>query len=191
MRIESNTAENETVIEVAKKMCVAARTAPKTRGMDRIVTAILTENDLQQLAAAMVEAGEDHDEQFRTRSLRDAQSVKNSGAVVLIGTRSKPRGIAFCGFCGFADCKESRQKGGHCAFDDIDLGIALGSAVSVAADNRVDNRIMFSIGKAAMIMRLLGDDVSKILGIPLSATGKNTYFDLGAFHHISAGDIAK
>ena len=29
------------------------------------------------------------------------------------------------------------------------MGIAIGSAVSVAADNRVDSRVMFSIGKVA------------------------------------------
>ena len=42
--------------------------------------------------------------------------------------------------------------------------------------------IMFSIGKTAKILGLLGNGVTKILGIPLSATGKNKYFDLGAFH---------
>ena len=182
MIIESNVAENETVVQVAKQMAVAARTAPKTRGIDSIVIKIMTADAVLQLAAQMAELGNGMDEQFRTRNMRDAQSVKNSQAVVLIGTKSKPRGVTSCGFCGFADCRESQQKGGHCAFDDIDLGIALGSAVSIAADNRVDNRIMFSIGKTAKILGLLGDGVTKILGIPLSATGKNKYFDLGAFH---------
>jgi uncharacterized ferredoxin-like protein len=41
---------------------------------------------------------------------------------------------------------------------------------------------MFSIGKTAMEMHLLGNDVNKILGIPLPASGKNIYFDQGAFH---------
>lgn len=182
MIIESRAAEEETVIQVAKQMAVAARTAPKTRGIDCIVVKIMTGDAVQQLAVRMAELGADMDEQFCTRNARDAQSVKNSLAVVLIGTRSRPRGVTSCGFCGFADCRESQQKGGHCAFDDIDLGIALGSAVSLAADNRVDNRIMFSVGKTALIQGLLGDGVTKILGIPLSASGKNTYFDLGAFH---------
>ena len=59
----------------------------------------------------------------------------------------------------------------------MDLGIALGSAVSIAADNRIDNRIMFSAGVAAMEMNLLGPGVGEIIGIPLSATKKSIYFD--------------
>jgi uncharacterized ferredoxin-like protein len=57
----------------------------------------------------------------------------------------------------------------------IDLGIALGSAAKVAGDLNVDNRIMRSVGVAAMKMGLVeGDDVE---GIPISIEGKNIYFD--------------
>jgi uncharacterized ferredoxin-like protein len=58
-----------------------------------------------------------------------------------------------------------------------DLGIAIGSAVSVAADHRVDNRVMYSIGKAAKELKLLGEEASIIFGIPLSASGKSPFFD--------------
>lgn len=182
MVIGSSVAEKEAVFDVAKKMCVAARTAPKTRGIDLIVTAILTEKDLEKLANTMEELGHKHDEQFCNRNIRDAKNVRNSDAVVIIGTKTKPRGVTFCGFCGFDNCSDAKNNGGHCAFDDIDLGIAIGSAVSIAADNRIDNRVMFSIGKTAMEMHLLGSGVEKILGIPLSVAGKNIYFDQGAFH---------
>ena len=37
-----------------------------------------------------------------------------------------------------------------CVFNTGDLNLAIGSAVSLAADLRVDNRVMFSIGKAAI-----------------------------------------
>ena len=57
----------------------------------------------------------------------------------------------------------------------IDLGIALGSAVKVASELNVDNRIMYSIGRAAMKMGLLKAD--EIQGIPLSVKGKNIFFD--------------
>ena len=57
----------------------------------------------------------------------------------------------------------------------IDLGIALGSAVKVASDLNVDNRIMYSIGLAAKKMNLLEAD--EIQGIPLSIKGKNIFFD--------------
>jgi len=39
----------------------------------------------------------------------------------------------------------------------------------------VDNRIMYRIGVVARKMKLIEGDV--VLGIPLSATGKNIFFD--------------
>jgi uncharacterized ferredoxin-like protein len=36
---------------------------------------------------------------------------------------------------------------------------------------------MYSIGKAALALGLLGKDAALAIGIPLSATGKNPYFD--------------
>jgi len=43
--------------------------------------------------------------------------------------------------------------------------------------NLVDNRIMFSIGKAAKELKLLGEEAEIIYGIPLSSTGKSPFFD--------------
>jgi uncharacterized ferredoxin-like protein len=57
----------------------------------------------------------------------------------------------------------------------IDLGIALGSAVKMASELNVDNRMMYTIGSAAKQLGLLDSDI--IIGIPLSATGKSVYFD--------------
>ena len=57
----------------------------------------------------------------------------------------------------------------------IERPIALGSAVKVASELNVDNRIMYSIGRAAMKMELLKAD--EIQGIPLSIKGKNIFFD--------------
>jgi uncharacterized ferredoxin-like protein len=64
-----------------------------------------------------------------------------------------------------------------CAFNNIDLGIALGSAVSIAADSRVDNRIMFSVGMAARELKYFDENVRIIMGISLSASSKSIYFD--------------
>jgi uncharacterized ferredoxin-like protein len=60
-------------------------------------------------------------------------------------------------------------------FQSIDLGIALGSAVKLAAELCIDNRIMYTIGVAAKDLGLLDSDV--IMGIPLAVTGKSPYFD--------------
>ena len=59
----------------------------------------------------------------------------------------------------------------------MDLGIALGSAVKTAADLNIDNRMMYTIGSAAKALGLLDADV--IIGIPLSVSGKNIFFDRG------------
>jgi uncharacterized ferredoxin-like protein len=67
--------------------------------------------------------------------------------------------------------------GGICAFNSGDLGIALGSAVSRAADLRIDNRILFTAGKAAVELGMFGDDIRIAYGIPLSVSGKNPFFD--------------
>jgi uncharacterized ferredoxin-like protein len=67
--------------------------------------------------------------------------------------------------------------GGACAFNSIDLGIAAASAAEVAGRFHIDNRMMYSIGRACLDMGLLGKGVKQALGIPLSVTGKNPFFD--------------
>ena len=75
------------------------------------------------------------------------------------------------------DCVANRKAGANCALKITDLGIAVGSAVSVAADHRFDNRVMFSVGKAAIALKYLPEDVRVAYGIPLSASGKSKFFD--------------
>ena len=72
------------------------------------------------------------------------------------------------------------KAGGRCAINVSDLGIAVGSAVSVACDMRVDNRVMYSIGKAVTLMDLFPEDVEVCYGIPLSISSKSIFFDRGA-----------
>ena len=62
-------------------------------------------------------------------------------------------------------------------FNTNDLGIAIGSAVSIAADDRIDCRVMFTVGKAVTELKLMDEKVKIIFGIPLSATSKNPFFD--------------
>jgi uncharacterized ferredoxin-like protein len=149
MILKSQEAEQEALLSVAKLMVAAARTAPKTRGEDSIHTAIVTDEDKERLAAKMDELGRG----------RDAGNVRASGAVVLIGVVSGKPSEEWWPF-------QAKL---------IDLGIALGSAAKVASDNNIDNRIMRSVGVAAMSLKLVeGDDVE---GIPISVKGKNIYFD--------------
>ncbi len=64
-----------------------------------------------------------------------------------------------------------------CAFNSVDVGIALGSAVATAADCRVDTRVMYSAGMAAARMKLLGEGPYQYFAIPVSASSKSPFFD--------------
>lgn len=177
MLYRSEEMENNALLEAAARMCAAARTAPKAKGIDQICTLVLTGEEKEALVRKMEEIGErKFPDGGKSWMLRDADNVRRAQAVVLIGTKSGYRGVANCGFCGFSDCAGCEAAGGNCAFHFIDLGIAIGSAVSTAADLRVDSRIMMSIGKAAMEM---GYQEEEVLwqGIPVSISGKNIFFD--------------
>jgi uncharacterized ferredoxin-like protein len=58
-----------------------------------------------------------------------------------------------------------------------DLGIAIGSAVKTAQVHNADNRVMYSVGVAARSLGILPEECSVAYAIPLSATGKNIFFD--------------
>ena len=159
---------------VAEKMMAAARTAPKARGTDNLGIAMVTGEDISRLSAEMEKLGNENDLAF---FIRDAACIAASEAVVLIGTANKALGLD-CGYCGFPSCAEKCKisPGTPCIFNSNDLGIAVGSAVSVAADNRVDNRVMFSAGVAARALDML-PGCCYILAIPLSCSGKSNFFD--------------
>lgn len=174
MKIESRKAEEAAVLAAAEAMCAAARTAPKACGIDTLDSAILTGEDKAALSAEMRRIAElDGDTFF----IRDADNVDQSFAVVLIGADDRPRGVdRVCSLCGWDGCGDCVEHGGKCIMNSVDLGIAVGSAVSLAADLRMDNRVMFTAGKAAASLGLLGEK-KLIFGIPLSVSGKSPFFD--------------
>lgn len=177
MIYNSTEMEKEALFNTAARMCAAARTAPKAKGQDSIVTFMLTKTDKNRLADKMEEIGiQLFGEEKAAWYKRDADNVRSSQAVVLIGAKKDYRQIAHCGLCGFTDCSACKEAGGVCAHLLVDLGIAVSSAVSVAAHDNVDNRIMWSAGKAAAEMEELGSGI-RWLGIPVSISGKNIFFD--------------
>ena len=176
MLINSKKAEESAILNLAYSVCAAARTAPKACGVDYIETAILTGEDKDRVAGEMRKIGESMGKSGEF-FCRDADNLDESGAVVLIGAKYEVRRLGkMCKLCGFDGCTASKEAGAACVFTAIDLGIALGSAVSLVADNRIDNRIMFTIGQAAAKLGILGE-YKMIMGIPLSASGKSVYFD--------------
>lgn len=175
MIIDSKTIEMNATLNAAAKICAAARTAPKGCGMDYIETAVITEEDKAALANELrrLKAEEGAADFF----VRDAGCIEKALAVVLIGVAIRPRGLD-CGLCGYSSCKECFQNSKVCSFSTIDLGIALGSAAAAAADERVDTRIMYSVGVAAKKLHMLPkSDI--IMAIPISISGKSPFFDRG------------
>jgi uncharacterized ferredoxin-like protein len=180
--IESNKGEKEALLEAAKYMLIAARTAPKTAGIDDILTLIVYGKEKDSIAEKMEQMAEARKiEGFR----RDAKNVRDSEAVVLIGVRGSKSGGFNCGACGYKSCEEfenAKKKFGKdfigptCLFKALDHGIALGSATKTASILNVDNRIMYRIGTAALKLKML-PEATVIMGIPISAKGKSIYFD--------------
>jgi len=180
--IESNKAEQEALLEAAKFMLISARTAPKTAGIDDILTLIVYNKKKDAIAKKMEEIAEElKSESFR----RDAKNVRDSEAVILVGVRGIKSIGMNCGACGYKNCKNFEEKtkklgqdfvGPTCLFKALDLGIALGSAAKTASMLNVDNRIMYRIGTAAFRLKMM-PEATVIMGIPISAKGKNIYFD--------------
>jgi uncharacterized ferredoxin-like protein len=177
--------ELEGVMETARLMVVSARTSPKSGGVDDILTVLVCGAEVQALAADMEKIAV---ERKAERWNQQAPNVRDSDVVVLIGVRGTKRYATDCGACGYGSCedfekaeKRLRQDfdGPTCIFKALDLGIALGSAVKTASLHNVDNRIFYRIGVAAKRLKYL-PEASIIMGIPLSAKGKNPYFDRSA-----------
>lgn len=167
--------EKDAVLEVARLMAAAARTAPKGKGADTIVTALLTADEKDRVAKRMEKIAQEEEIPFFQR---DANNIYMVPAVLVIGTSFKPLGVPHCGDCGYSDCQACRQEGeGRCNFNIIDLGIALGSAVSVAALHHIDNRIMFSCAKAVLELGMMPAEVKVAYAIPLSVASKSPFFD--------------
>lgn len=162
---------------VADLMEIAARTAPKAKGQDFVVVKVLEGQEVEQLAQAMFERAE----QTGVKGWeRDGRNTQNSGAVVLVGLKDAEACGLNCGACGAEKCMsinaDDREfNGPQCALRVLDMGIALGSAVKIAALMNVDNRVMYRIGALAREVGLI--DADFVMGVPLSVTGKSIYFD--------------
>jgi uncharacterized ferredoxin-like protein len=174
MIYKSKELEKKAALQVAELMAAAARTAPKGKGTDRLEILVVDGTDKEALSHEMRRIAAETGTAFFER---DAGNLDNSLAVVLVGTRNSVAGVPVCGFCGFKDCAENEKNEGICAIAISDLGIAVGSAVSVAADHRCDNRIMFSAGKAALRLKYFSEEVIIAYGIPLALRGKSPFFD--------------
>jgi len=120
MYFNSHQVEQTSIIKAAQRMCVAARTAQKSKGMDKIATAVVTDNEKNYIADEMEKIPQSEGIDF---FMRDAENIRQSAVLSLIGTILNQRGVKYCGQCGFKNCREKINKGGVCVFDTIDLGL--------------------------------------------------------------------
>ena len=100
MILNERDARHEHILQVARQMMTAARTAPKGKGIDIIEVALITDEDIKLLSDKMIAMVEEHGMKF---FLRDADNILSAECVVLIGTREQAQGLN-CGHCGFATC---------------------------------------------------------------------------------------
>jgi len=183
------TPESGAIAAVVQLMALSARTAPKGKGIDTITIRTVQGAMIKKLAAAMNDYGEKNGIKF---FLRDAKNVAACDAVVLIGADGTQAAGIDCGACGFQTCagmvreyKKVKKRatafsGPNCAIRMADLGIAVGSAAKTASIHNADNRVMYSAGVGALQLGLMGKSCTVAYGIPLSATGKNIFFDRSA-----------
>ena len=84
----SNELEKAAIKDVAEFMAVAARTAPKTRGIDNIeVIAIDDEATKKRLTEKMKDISK---KEARPGFERDANSITDSPVILVIGVRNNP-----------------------------------------------------------------------------------------------------
>lgn len=161
----------ERAVMAARQMMTAARTAPKAKGTDVVEVALVCDEDLSVLADTLWALGE---ETGKRGLLRDAQNIRQGLCVVLVGVHPTPM-MLNCGHCGSPLCADKPARV-PCAFNAIDVGIAIGSACATAADLRLDTRVMYSVGLAAQKMGIL-PDCAMVQGIAVSISSKSPFFD--------------
>lgn len=174
--------ERQGILEIANLMVVAARTAPKAGGKDDILTAIVIGTEVGAIATEMEKIAAERNNAAWTQQ---AGIIRDAGAVVIIGVQGTKSYGLDCGACGFGSCDDftkAEKRAGHdfdgpnCTIKNLDLGIALSSAAKIASILNADNRMYYRIGAAVRRLRYL-PEASVIIGVPLSATGKNPHFD--------------
>jgi len=101
--------EKSAALQVAALMAAAARTAPKTCGIDNIKTAAIDDEPTKQKVIAKMR--EIATKESRPGLARDAGNIENSPALVVIGVESNAAGLN-CGFCGKRPVKRWRWPAG-------------------------------------------------------------------------------
>ncbi|HEX12886.1 MAG: DUF2148 domain-containing protein [Desulfurella sp.] len=151
----------------------SAITAPKAGGKDDVIVVNLTDNEkIKLILDAMVKISERTNFSFYKRDSITCQNIKQ---IIFVGAKDYYHNYN-CGFCGFETCDLCKKNGAFCALTITDCGIALGSLVKLASILGIDNRIMLSLGKAAIETGVIKGAVA-VYGVPLYVSSKSIFFD--------------
>src|SRR5512143_1828868 len=104
--VKSDKMEHDAIEAGAAMMALAMRTAPKTRGIDALQTAVVTGADLENLAQSMEKKSGEKSTNLPIFK-RDANNVRNAAVVLLVGVKRDPKRMELpfnCGACGYQTC---------------------------------------------------------------------------------------
>ena len=182
---------------VAELAALAARTAPKSHGVDHFEIALTSKEETKMIAQRMIEIGKEKEaallasggKEHKAKATAmdwhsDGECVGDSDEILLIGMNGRKLVPKNCGLCGYATCAELLKQpevdaswpGPFCANLMVDLGIAVSSAASVLIRHHVDNRMFFKVGLAVKDLKLM-PQCNCIIAMAMTGTGKNGYFD--------------
>ena len=202
-----DTIEKNAIRTVIDLIAISVCTAPKSGGIDDIICFVSNDAQKKAIAKKMIAIGQRAARSKSNKEIApavliswesDARAVGHSHGLILVGVKGRKTFGANCTCCGYESCSAFRTQleqnrknaravsGPFCVFKIWDLGIAIASAAKTASLLNVDNRIMYRIGIAALQTPAVkkhfckgnfNEHINPILGLPLSASGKNIYFD--------------
>ena len=106
MIINERETRKEYMLEAAKQIMLAARTAPKGKGVDIIEIITLSDEDIDAVSEELLRLAEETGMKFL---IRDSENIQSADAMIVIGTRQAPQGLN-CAYCGYATCAEKPQE---------------------------------------------------------------------------------
>lgn len=182
------------VIEVAKNIVLAVHKAPQITGKTEVKAEIIWGEDLEPIIEVMGPVGSimryvgwDYE------TLKNCYEKGESPVIINIGAKVSKSNLGWnCGACGFDTCREfnaysKENKGGgqlggpSCNWKILDWAMACDWACASAWQNRVDNRIMGSVGFALTVLGYLPDCDVKI-GLALGPPRDLVYFSREEMH---------
>lgn len=186
------------LVEVAKNIVLAIKKAPMITGKTPIEAEIIYGDDivpilevLEPIAKAARYVHWDY------QTIKGCYDKGESPVIIAIGGKVDKSNLAWnCGACGFPTCKEFNayakdysgggQLGGpSCNWKILDYAIACDWACASAWQNKVDNRIMGSVGFALSALNFLPNSNTR-LGLALGPARDMVYYSREEMHrHIT------